>query len=111
MGDDVGDRARASRVELVSATLLGVPDRLGLPLLPFSLISLLGDELGEGKGDDLGVPGVRVSELMAELMGDGEEATRVSEEAEVWPVKLEPGTSSLPSLSELSQASVNWPMS
>ena len=46
-GLEVGERARASSVELVSATLLGVPHLLGLPPLPLSLNSLLGDELGE----------------------------------------------------------------
>lgn len=112
-GEDVGDRAKASRVELVSATLLGVPHRLGLPLLPFSFRSLLGEELGELRGLDRGVPGVSVSELTVELMsGLGEvEATRVSEEADVWPVKLVDGTDSLLSLSELSQASVDSPIS
>lgn len=100
IGLDVGDKARASNVEEVSATLLGVPDLMGLPL-PFSLliISFFGDELGEVKGLDLGVPGVSVSELIAELMWGLEGATSVSADADVWPEKL--GTKSLPS-SELS---------
>jgi hypothetical protein len=81
-------------------------------------MSLLGEELGDGKGLERGVPGVNVSKLTAELMsGLGEDATSVSEEAEVWPVKLmpdvEPGTKSiLPlSVSELSPASVDSPSS
>jgi hypothetical protein len=81
-------------------------------------MNLLGEELGDGRGLERGVPGVNVSELTAELMsGLGEDATSVSEEAEVWPVKLmpdvEPGTKSiLPlSVSELSPASVDSPSS
>lgn len=106
-GLEVGERARASNVELVSATLLGVPHLLGLPPLPFNLINLLGDELGEVRGLERGVPGVSVSELIAELIRGLGEATNVSTEAEVWPAKFTAGTSNLPSLSELSQVSTD----
>ena len=104
IGEEVGDKAKASRVELVSATLLGVPDLLGLLPAPFSLISLLGEVLlgevvGEVSGLLRGEPGVRVSELTAADMA-GLEATSVSEDMDVCPVKIAPGTDSLPSLSE-----------
>lgn len=106
-GLEVGESASASSVELVSATLLGVPHLLGLPPLPFSLISLLGEEVGEVRGLERGLPGVSVSELTAELIRGLGEATNVSAEAEVWPPKFTVGTTNLPSLSELSQVSTD----
>lgn len=107
-GLDVGDNANASIVKGVSNSLLGVPDRFGLPPLPFSLLvmNFLGEELGELRGLERGVPAVKVSELNAELIcGLGGGATSVSAEADVSPEKFMKGTTSLPSLSELSPVS------
>lgn len=97
----LGDRANASKVYEVSMTRLGVEGLFGLPLaeLPLSLPDLspnpnTGTRLGLPKGETrgvtgvLGVPGVSVSELTAEVIVLGLEGeTSDSEDNE--PAKVD----------------------
>lgn len=108
----LGERARASKVEEVSIIRLGVEDRFGLPDgLPFSLLALnpspgTGTRFGlpnedmtgatRGVPGVRGLPGVRVSELTADLIVlgvDGE--SNESEETDPATAEIMEGGTSL----------------